>query len=229
MASMTVRPNLVRRPVQGGADLPGGDIPAGLDVQVLVDVFSNMQVGLAVWRLEDIHDDNSLRLIASNPAAARMGRMPPGSLIGSTFAEALPGAVRTGLVATLAEVVRSGEGTDLGVVHYGDEHVPEAHYRLRAFPIANDCVGTMFEVVDAEEPSGEIRVETDFGLTKRETTVLYYVAAGRTDKEIAKALSISPQTVHKHVSSIRRKMNVNSRTEASVVALRSGLLGPRGA
>ena len=204
----------------------GVEIPVGVDTQVLVDVYSNMQIGLAVWRLEDIHDENTLRLIASNPAAQEAGRMPSGSLIGATLAEALPGATRTGLALALANVVRSGEGTDLGVVRYGDEHIPEADYRVKAFPIANDCVGTMFEVVGAKEPSGNPRAETDFGLTKREMTVLYYVAAGRADKEIARALSISPETVHKHVSSILRKMRVSSRTEASVVAIKSGLLSP---
>ena len=223
---MTAQEGHGRGPAQGETGSGGSDIPAGLDTQILVDVFSNMQVGLAVWRLEDITDEKSLRLIASNPAARRVGRMPPGSLIGATITEALPGVLRTGLVAVLAEVVLSGQPIDMGVVHYGDEHVPEADYRLKAFPIGEDCVGTMFEVVDPEAPSGGVRAKTDFGLTKRETTVLYYVAAGRTDKEIGKALSISPQTVHKHVSSIRRKMHVNSRTEASVVALRSGLLGP---
>lgn len=223
---MTARPSDTRRPVQGGAGMRGGEIPLGVETQVLVDVFSNMQLGLAVWRLEDIHDENTFRLIASNPAARQIGRMPPGHFIGATLAEALPGVSRTGLVALLAEVVRSGEATDLGIVHYGDEHIPEADYRVRAFPIANDCVGTMFEVVDAEEPSGPVLAETEFGLTKRETTVLYYVAAGRADKEIARALSISPETVHKHVSSILRKMRASSRTEASVVAIKSGLLSP---
>ncbi len=223
---MTARQSDTRRPVEGGAGMSAGDIPAGLDVQVLVDVFSNMQLGLAVWRQEDIHDENTFRLIASNPAARRMGRMPPGSLIGATLAEALPGAFRTGLMAILAEVVRSGEAADLGVVRYGDEHIPDADYRVKAFPISNDCVGTVFEVVDAEEPRRKVDAETDFGLTKRETTVLYYVAAGRADKEVAKALGISPETVHKQVSSILRKMRAASRTEASVVAIKAGLLGP---
>lgn len=221
---MTARQSQTRRHVVGGAGVRGAEIPASVDVQVLVDVFSNMQLGLAVWRMEDIRNENSFRLIASNPAARRVGRMPPGSLIGATLAEALPGSIRTRLMAILAEVVRSGEAHDLGVVHYGDEHIPEADYRVRAFPIANDAVGTMFEVVGNEVPSGGVQPSADFGLTKRETTVLYYVAAGRADKEIARALSISPETVHKHVSSILRKMRVSSRTEASVVAIKSGLL-----
>lgn len=223
---MTPETRRPRRPGQREAGIGGSDFPIGVDTNVLVDVFSNMQLGLAVWRLEESAGEDTFRLIASNPAARQLGRMPPGYFIGATLAEALPGAIRTGLVASLAQVVRSGKPVDFGVVPYGDEHMPEADYRVRAFPIGNDCVGTIFEVVDAEKTAKVRREEPNFGLTKRETTVLYYVAAGRADKEIAKALGISPETVHKHVSSILRKMHASSRTEASVVAIKSGLLRP---
>ena len=66
--------------------------------------------------------------------------------------------------------------------------------------------------------------EIPYGLTLRELTVLCLVAAGRTDKEIAGELVISLLTVHKHVSNILGKMNAASRTEASVRAIREGLL-----
>ncbi len=212
--------------IDGGADVRGGDLPMDVDSAVLVDVFANMQLGLGVWRLEDIDDENTFRLIASNPAARQIGRMPPGSLIGATLAEALPGAIETDLVAIFAEVVRSGTARDLGVIHYGDKNIPEADYRVKAFPISNDCVGTMFEVVDAAEPTVGAGVAERYRLTKRETTILYYIAAGRANKEIATALEISVLTVAKHVSSILKKMAVHSRTEAAVLALRPGALGP---
>ena len=63
-----------------------------------------------------------------------------------------------------------------------------------------------------------------YRLTFREFTVLHLVTAGRADKEIALELGISPLTVHKHVANILGKMNAASRTEASVRALREGLL-----
>ena len=203
-----------------------GDILADVDSEVLVEVFANMQLGLAVWQLEDVDKEITFRLVASNPAARKLGRMPPGSLIGATLSEALPGSIETGLLAVFAEVVHSGEGRDLGVVHYGDKNIPEADYRLKAFPISNDSVGTMFEVVSESMPAVAVGVADAYGLTKRETTVLYYVAAGRMNKEIARALDISHMTVAKHVASILRKMKVHSRTEATVLALRPGALGP---
>ena len=63
-----------------------------------------------------------------------------------------------------------------------------------------------------------------YGLTFRELTVLHLVGVGRTDKEIGLELGISPLTASKHVSNILAKMKVTSRTEASVRAVKEGLL-----
>jgi DNA-binding NarL/FixJ family response regulator len=53
--------------------------------------------------------------------------------------------------------------------------------------------------------------------------VLRLVAQGLADKQIAAALDISPYTVGKHVSNILAKLNVGSRTEAAVHAIRDGV------
>lgn len=52
----------------------------------------------------------------------------------------------------------------------------------------------------------------------------HFVAAGRADKEIGFELGISVQTAQKHVANILHKMGTASRTEASVRAVREGLL-----
>jgi PAS domain S-box-containing protein len=64
-----------------------------------------------------------------------------------------------------------------------------------------------------------------YGLTFRELTVLHLMADGRSDREIGTVLGISTLTAHKHVGGILTKMGVGSRTEASVRAVREGLLG----
>jgi DNA-binding NarL/FixJ family response regulator len=64
-------------------------------------------------------------------------------------------------------------------------------------------------------------------LTARETEILQHVAAGRANKEIARALGISERTVKNHLSNVMEKLHVNSRTQAAVYALRSGLV-PQG-
>jgi DNA-binding CsgD family transcriptional regulator len=61
------------------------------------------------------------------------------------------------------------------------------------------------------------------GLSARETEVLRLVAAGRTNREIAEELFISPKTASVHVSNILAKLGVSGRVEAAAVAHRVGL------
>ncbi len=59
-------------------------------------------------------------------------------------------------------------------------------------------------------------------LSAREVEVLDHIARGNSNKEIARSLGISDQTVKNHITSILRKLAVNDRTEAVVYALRHG-------
>jgi two-component system, NarL family, response regulator len=61
-------------------------------------------------------------------------------------------------------------------------------------------------------------------LTPREVEVMKLVAAGRRDKEIAVALSISNQTARVHIKNIYAKLDVGDRTEAMNVAIRRGII-----
>ena len=60
----------------------------------------------------------------------------------------------------------------------------------------------------------------ELGLTRRERDVLALIAEGRTDRQIAGALFISPRTVAMHVSSILAKLGVANRGQAAAVAHR---------
>lgn len=59
-------------------------------------------------------------------------------------------------------------------------------------------------------------------LSPREMEILQHAARGESNKEIARALGISQQTVKNHISSILRKLGARDRTEAAVYALRHG-------
>jgi len=61
-------------------------------------------------------------------------------------------------------------------------------------------------------------------LTHREMEILGYMAKGYLNKQIANELDVSEQTVKNHITSILRKLNVNARTQAVVVAIRKGLV-----
>ena len=60
-------------------------------------------------------------------------------------------------------------------------------------------------------------------LTEREIQVLQLVAQGQSNREISALLSISDATVRTHVSNILAKLNLCSRTQAALYALREGL------
>ena len=71
------------------------------------------------------------------------------------------------------------------------------------------------EVLVKFAPSGLLPLDTHT-LTTRQQEVLRLIAQGKTNKEIAKALDISPFTVRIHVSSLLRSLKVPSRAAAAV-------------
>jgi DNA-binding CsgD family transcriptional regulator len=60
-------------------------------------------------------------------------------------------------------------------------------------------------------------------LSAREREVLALVAAGQTNKAIASALYVSPNTVKTHVASLLHKLRADSRAELAAIATRQGL------
>jgi len=77
----------------------------------------------------------------------------------------------------------------------------------------------------AERLMREIRApESPEKLTDRETDVLRLLAQGKSNKEIARALNLGETTVKTHVSNILTKLNVPSRTQAALYAVRIGLV-----
>jgi DNA-binding NarL/FixJ family response regulator len=64
----------------------------------------------------------------------------------------------------------------------------------------------------------------DEGLSEREIQVLGMVAAGNANKEIARALRLSEETVKGHLKNIFAKLHVTDRTEAVTVAARRGII-----
>ena len=63
-------------------------------------------------------------------------------------------------------------------------------------------------------------------LTERETEVLRLLAQGQSNKQIAHNLHNTEQTIKAHVSKIFSKLGVQSRTQATLYAIRIGLVSP---
>lgn len=78
-----------------------------------------------------------------------------------------------------------------------------------------------FRELTVEEEESEAK-DLYSPLSSREVEILDYIARGNSNKEIAKSLKISDQTVKNHITSILKKLSVNDRTAAVVHALRHG-------
>jgi DNA-binding NarL/FixJ family response regulator len=65
-------------------------------------------------------------------------------------------------------------------------------------------------------------------LTARERSILALVARGMSNHQIAAELYISERTARTHVSHVLAKLQLSSRTQAALVAIREGLVPPPG-
>ena len=72
----------------------------------------------------------------------------------------------------------------------------------------------------AREPSSDVpaRFNSELGLTSREGEVLSWLAKGKTNRDIAQILGLSPRTVDKHLEQIYAKLGVENRTAAAAIA-----------
>jgi DNA-binding CsgD family transcriptional regulator len=71
--------------------------------------------------------------------------------------------------------------------------------------------------------AGDADSETH-GLTRREIEVLRAIAQGKSNRAIANELHLSERTVHRHVSNIFTKLDVDSRTAAVTCAIKQGIV-----
>ncbi|PAY05836.1 DNA-binding response regulator [Bradyrhizobium sp. UFLA03-84] len=73
----------------------------------------------------------------------------------------------------------------------------------------------------AKDTSGDMPAEfsSELGLTTREGEVLSWLSKGKTNRDIAQILGLSPRTVDKHLEQIYAKLGVENRTAAAAIAV----------
>jgi two-component system nitrate/nitrite response regulator NarL len=88
--------------------------------------------------------------------------------------------------------------------------------------------GLMADLLESVRPliqsSGAAGGRQAYGLTARERQVLAMVAAGQPNKEIARAFSVSEQTIKHHVTRMFDKVGASNRVELAMLATRHGLI-----
>lgn len=122
----------------------------------------------------------------------------------------------------LVEALRNGAQGYLLKDIEPDELVAALHQVVNGETVvAPKLTGTLARVVGGARQSVPRTPLSE--LTPREREILKHLAEGRSNKAIARLLAITDGTVKLHVKSILRKLHVNSRVEAAVMAVQQGL------
>jgi DNA-binding NarL/FixJ family response regulator len=97
--------------------------------------------------------------------------------------------------------------------------MPRGGERLTAHFVAGLEDATGYLLIKSERTRASAEELAPLPLTSRERQVLAFVAAGKTNADIALLLSVSPRTVQKHLEHIFDKLGVETRTAAAMRAL----------
>ena len=124
-------------------------------------------------------------------------------------------AAAVALLGVIVHVVRRGRLLIVGT--YRDD-APDVDHPL--WTMLAQLPGAVVDRLRLAGPGGTAEAEPEFGLTVRERQVLLEIAAGRTNRQIARKLFISEHTVSIHVSRILAKLGVGNRTAAAAAAHR---------
>lgn len=96
--------------------------------------------------------------------------------------------------------------------------VQHSHYRLQYMGRVgvNEFLLRLAPMTSRDSP---MEFSKELGLTKREGEVLSWLSKGKTNRDIAQILNLSPRTVDKHLEQIYAKLGVENRTAAAAIAV----------
>jgi DNA-binding NarL/FixJ family response regulator len=105
-------------------------------------------------------------------------------------------------------------------------HAIEAYVVLvaGAFLFLGVWLGAKFRRAPAAPFATNTRAQETLGISGRELEVLALLAAGQSNKEIARGLELSPNTVKTHVNRLLTKLEARRRTEAILRARELGMI-----
>jgi HD-GYP domain-containing protein (c-di-GMP phosphodiesterase class II)/DNA-binding CsgD family transcriptional regulator len=179
------------------------------------------------WELVRLHPYHSGRILARSPVLAPLGQIASRHHE-RTDGTGYPAGTRGSELDAAACLLAAAD-----VFHALGEPRPhrpavgraEAASVLSGLPLDRDAVRAVLAAAGAPA-TGLPRLPA--GLTEREVDVLRLLAAGRTKREIAAVLVISPSTVHTHTVHIYAKCGVSTRAGLAMFAMRYGLAAREG-
>jgi hypothetical protein len=111
-------------------------------------IFSELNLGLFIYNVENPEDISSARLIYANKEASRCTGTDCRRLLGKRIFEAFPYLSETAAPKAFSEVIKTKKPVRIGIVEYADQLVKHARFPTRAFPMPRDCFGVIFELIE---------------------------------------------------------------------------------
>lgn len=199
------------------------------------DIVKGLEVGGVDYLVKPINPAELIARMKVHLGNARLAKSAQSALDSTgqhLFTANKDGQVRWATPQTLALFARAGMTTDevsvqLAIWLAGTPGI-DATLTLNSheYPVSVKYVGlnsngeSLIRLVDGNKPQGAALLKIKLGLTERESEVLFWIANGKTNREAAEILTMSPRTVNKHLEVIFPKLGVENRTAAAGVALR---------
>jgi DNA-binding NarL/FixJ family response regulator len=196
---------IVRDGLRTALEQPGLVTPNGIEIVAEAGNGFEALAAVKTWQPDLLTLDVAMPLAGGAEVIADLRRWSPATRI-----VVLTGISAPGLVCSLVDA-----GVD-GMFSKG-EALQTLYDKLPLILRGGHYIAPVFVAMLAARDNA-------VALTERERQTLNMVIAGKTNREIAEALNISPKTVDKHRSSLMQKLDVHSVAELMAYALREGLV-----
>jgi PAS domain S-box-containing protein len=167
-----------------------------------------------------LHDVDG-RFVHANAAAERASGYSNAQLLGRHVTELVSPDARENVARLFRRAVDHGEPTAFETVFTdaGGElrGVRAQHLPLRDGDTIFGVLILAFEVRRLSEP---LRIDREARLTPRQREILDLIATGLSTAEVARALTLSPETVRNHLRNASRELGAHTRVEAIAAAQR---------
>jgi PAS domain S-box-containing protein len=176
-----------------------------------------------------LHDVDG-RFLHTNPAAERASGFSNAYLLGRHFTELVPPEVRENVETQFRRAVERGEPTDFETA-FEDAAGHLRGVRAQHLPLrdGDTVVGVLILAFEVRRPASElVRPTADPRLTPRQREILDLIASGLSTADVARELTLSPETVRNHLRNASRELHAHTRVEAIAAAHRLGLLSAPG-
>jgi DNA-binding NarL/FixJ family response regulator len=212
MTGLAETEHIVRGLEAGGVDYVTKPI-------VIEEMLARIRVHLANARLTQSAraalDVSGRFLLAVNRQGELMWATPQAQKL---LADSLSGADSDDLVLPepllqWLEQAQKGKGGKAQAASFPDHPELKLHYVGNAGP--NEFLLRLAKDTGADLPA---EFSAELGLTTREGEVLSWLSKGKTNRDIAQILGLSPRTVDKHLEQIYAKLGVENRTAAAAIA-----------